>query len=410
MQSLESPLQIPSFRRFLVGRVLGALGRQIVAITIGWEIYERTGSTWALGFVGLIQVLPVVLLSIPAGVLIDRFDRRRIAAASVFASSLMSAALATLSYYALPLWMMYVVLFWMGVVQTFTSPSSSSLLPRLVPQELFAKANGWSSTVFNLAAIAGPALGGFLIALTGGAFIPYVVGLIGSLSFSLVLLTLRLRPIATPTKQEDALDWRAGVRFVFGSKLLLPALTLDMFSVLFAGVTALLPVFAKDVLEVGPSGLGWLRAAPSLGAFSMALIGTRLAPWKKPGAVLLWVVAAFGLVILGFGLSRSFLLSLLCLFLSGALDNISVVIRITLEQMLTPEHLRGRVSSIHYVFIGLSNELGEFESGVAAGLLGPVGAVLFGGGVTLLVVALVAWRWPALPALGPLDTLKPEEH
>ena len=403
-----NPLQIAAFRRFLLGRVLGVLGRQIVSITIGWEIYERTGSTWALGFVGLVQVLPVLFLAIPAGLMVDQRDRRLIAAFSQLAFATMSSLLALQSRLEAPLWVLYLVLLGSGAIQAFSAPASSSLLPRLVPQEALGQANAWSSTVFNLAAISGPALGGFLIALTGGAFIPYLSGVAGSFIFSMSLFSLSLQPAPPASGPQEVKDWRAGVRFVFGSKLLLPALTLDMLSVLFAGVTALLPVFAKDVLHVGPSGLGWLRAAPSIGAFLMAVVLTRLAPWQRPGRVLLVVVALFGVVTFLFGLSRDFYLSFGLLALAGVLDEISVVIRITLEQMVTPEHLRGRVSSIHYVFIGLSNELGEFESGVAAGLLGPVGAVFFGGVTTLLVVFFVAQKWPTLREVGPLKDLKPE--
>jgi MFS family permease len=405
---MTNPLRLSAFLRFLLGRTLGVLGRQIISVTIGWEIYERTGSTWALGFVGLVQVVPVLFLAIPAGLIVDQRDRRIVAAISQLAFAMMSLLLALQSKLGAPLWVLYAVLLGSGCIQAFSSPASSSLLPRLVPKEALEKANAWSSTVFNLAAISGPALGGFLIALTGGAFIPYLSGVIGSFIFAVLLFSLSLQP-APPTKNEiEVKDWRAGVRFVFGSKLLLPALTLDMLSVLFAGVTALLPVFAKDVLHVGPSGLGWLRAAPSMGAFFMAIVLTRLAPWQRPGRVLLLVVALFGVVTFLFGLSTNFYLSFVLLALGGVLDEISVVIRITLEQMVTPEHLRGRVSSIHYVFIGLSNELGEFESGVAAGLLGPAGAVFFGGVTTLVVVSFVSWWWPSLRALGPLKNLKAE--
>jgi MFS family permease len=368
-----------------------------------------------LGLVGLVQVLPVLLLAIPAGVIVDRGDRKKIAGLSQLAFSLLSLGLALQSYLSAPLWALYLILFFSGSVQAFNAPAASSLLPRIVPQEALSKANAWSSSVFNLAAISGPALGGFLIALTGGATIPYASAVFGSLCYALVLLFgLKLLPAPELTAEEaeaniaSKKDWRSGLRFVFRSKLLLPALTLDMFSVLFAGVTALLPVFAKDVLQVGPSGLGWLRAAPALGAFLMAVVLTRIPPWRRPGRVLLFVVALFGVTSLGFGLSRNFYLSFGLLLLSGVLDEISVVIRITLEQMVTPDHMRGRVSSIHYVFIGLSNELGEFESGVAAGFLGPIGAVVFGGVTTLIVVSTVTWRWPALLRLGPLHELKPE--
>jgi MFS family permease len=413
---LENPLHYKAFRRLLLGRSLGVLSRQIIFVTTGWEIYERTGSTWALGLVGLVQVIPVVLLAIPAGIVVDQGDRKKIAGLSQLSFSLLAAGLALQSYLSAPLWAIYSLLFLSGCVQAFNAPASSSLLPRLVPQEALNKANAWSSSVFNLSAISGPALGGFLIALTHGATIPYASAVFGSLCYALALFGLTLLPAPAlneaelKASAESKRDWRSGLRFVFGSKLLLPALTLDMFSVLFAGVTALLPVFAKDVLHVGPSGLGWLRSAPALGAFLMAIILTRIPPWRRPGRVLLFVVALFGLASLGFGLSRNFYLSYGLLLLGGVLDEISVVIRITLEQMVTPDHMRGRVSSIHYVFIGLSNELGEFESGVAAGLLGPVGAVVFGGVTTLIVVSSVAWRWPNLLRLGPLHELRPEQN
>jgi MFS family permease len=222
---LINPLQIATFRRFLLGRVLGVLGRQIVSITIGWEIYERTGSTWALGFVGLVQVLPVLFLAIPAGLIVDQRDRRLIAAFSQLAFAVMSSLLALQSQLEAPLWVLYLVLLGSGAIQAFSAPASSSLLPRLVPQEALGQANAWSSTVFNLAAISGPALGGFLIALTDGAVIPYLSGVAGSFIFSMSLFSLSLQPAPPASGPQEIKDWRAGVRFVFGSKLLLPALT-----------------------------------------------------------------------------------------------------------------------------------------------------------------------------------------
>jgi hypothetical protein len=201
-------------------------------------------------------------------------------------------------------------------------------------------------------------------------------------------------------------ELRAGLRFVFATDLLLSAITLDLFAVLLGGATALLPVFARDVLHVGARGLGWLRAAPSLGALSMAVVTTQLPPWRHAGRALLFAVAGFGVATLGFGLSRSFALSMIFLAATGLFDNVSVVIRLTLEQVVTPDRLRGRVSSVHYVFIGLSNEMGEFESGATAALLGPLGSVVLGGVGTLAVVALVAWRWPALRKLGALADLR----
>jgi hypothetical protein len=201
----------------------------------------------------------------------------------------------------------------------------------------------------------------------------------------------------------------AGFRFVRANPLFLSAITLDLFAVLFGGAVALLPIFAKDILQVGPAGLGYLRAAPGIGALTMALVTTRLKPWQRPGTVLLWAVAGFGLATIGFGLSRLFALSLFCLFLTGVFDNLSVVIRLTLEQTITPDHLRGRVSAINYVFIGFSNEFGAFESGATAALFGPTMSVAGGGVATLLVVVMVRAIWPQLARIGPLHTLTPAE-
>ena len=211
------------------------------------------------------------------------------------------------------------------------------------------------------------------------------------------------------SSRRSASEVFAGFRFVRANPLFLSAITLDLFAVLFGGAVALLPIFAKDILQVGPAGLGYLRAAPGIGALSMALVTTRIKPWKRPGFVLLWVVAGFGLATIAFGLSRSFPLSLFCLFLTGVFDNISVVIRLTLEQTITPDHLRGRVSAINYVFIGFSNEFGAFESGATAALVGPTLSVVGGGFATLMVVVMVRAIWPQLVRIGPLHTLAPAE-
>ena len=222
------------------------------------------------------------------------------------------------------------------------------------------------------------------------------------------MVALSTMPVRRPppaTSRHRAGDVFAGFRFVRNNPLFLAAITLDLFAVLFGGAVALLPVFAKDILAVGPAGLGWLRAAPAVGALTMALVTTRLQPWQRPGRILLLVVAGFGLATIGFGLSRSFPLSMACLFLTGVFDNVSVVIRLTLEQTITPDHLRGRVSAINYVFVGFSNEFGAFESGATAALLGPTLSVIGGGLATLLVVAIVRAAWPQLFRIGPLHTL-----
>ncbi|HWI18390.1 MAG TPA: MFS transporter, partial [Vicinamibacterales bacterium] len=253
------------------------------------------------------------------------------------------------------------------------------------------------------------AVGGMLIAATGTATLPFALAAVGQVVFILMLRTMPAVRLKADPHKRSVQDVFAGFRFVRANRLFLSAITLDLFGVLFGGAVALLPVFAKDILQVGPSGLGWLRAAPGLGALTMALITTRLRPWPRPGLTMLWTVAGFGVATIGFGLSQSFPLSLVCLFFTGVFDNISVVIRLTLEQTITPDHLRGRVSAINYVFVGFSNEFGAFESGATAALFGPVASVVGGGFATLMVVLMVRTIFPELLRIGPLHTLTPAD-
>jgi MFS family permease len=278
----------------------------------------------------------------------------------------------------------------------------------LVAKTQLQRANAIRSTGFETAAIAGPAVAGLLLSVLQPAAVYALSAALLAVSAG-AYVTLP-QPRSRPQGQQRDRDFWVGLRFIFRSPLLLPALTLDMFAVLFAGATALLPVFAKDVLHVGPTGLGLLRAAPAVGAVTMALISARLRPWQRPGLVLIFVVMGYGLATIVFGLSTSFPLSLAMLALSGALDNVSVIIRLTLEQMVVPDAIRGRVGAVHYVFIGMSNELGELESGVAAQLLGTVPSVVLGGAVAIAVAAFVLVRWPAMPQLPPLHTLQPESE
>jgi predicted MFS family arabinose efflux permease len=303
----------------------------------------------------------------------------------------------------------YGLLVIVGAARAFSAPSVSTILPQLLPPAQFANANAWLSSNYELASISGPAAGGFLISLTGTATASFVVAGIGQVVFIVLLSTLPKKPPTKTPHASDATEIFAGFRFIRRNPVFLAAITLDLFAVLLGGAVALLPVFAKDILHVGPSGLGFLRAAPSVGALSMALLLTRLRPWKRPGTVLLFAVAGFGLATMGFGLSKSLALSLGCLFLVGAFDAVSVVVRMTLEQMITPDRLRGRVSAINYVFIGFSNELGMFESGTAASLIGTVPSVVLGGAGAIVVAGVVASRWPQLARIGPLHQLHPLE-
>jgi MFS family permease len=397
----------PGVLRFAFGRLCSAMATNIVSVAVGWQLYERTHSAFALGLTGLVELVPVLLLFLPAGTLADRMPRRTLAIGAHLLMASCAAALAGLTLLEGPIWLYYVVLAFTGVAMAFRAPSVGPMLPALVPKEDFGNANAWFSSTFELAAMAGPALGGALIAWFTNATVAFGVACAAHLGFVAVLASLPAHPPAHSGRAVHLGDMLAGLRFVFSAKVFLAAITLDLFGVLFGGATALLPIFAKDILYAGPVGLGWLRAAPALGAFSMALLQTRLPPWKRPGHTLLSTVVGFGLATVGFGLSKSFVLSFVMLFFIGLFDNVSVVIRSTLEQALTPDAMRGRVSSINHVFIGLSNELGSFESGSTAALFGAVGSVVGGGLGTLLVVLLVVVAWPQLRALAPLHTLTP---
>ncbi|PHY11914.1 MAG: MFS transporter [Acidobacterium sp.] len=396
-------------RSFAVGRFAAIAGWQMINVAVGWMLYERTGDAWALGLVGAVELAPVLLLMIVAGNAADRYPRRNV---GIFAHSLLTlvaTGLALVSAANGPLWVIYSLLALVGTARAFASPSVNTILPQLLAPAEFANANAWLSSTFQLAAITGPAIGGLVIALTGGATGAFALAAVGQLVFVAALSTMPVRRPPPATARRSASDVFAGFHFVRDHPLFLAAITLDLFGVLFGGAVALLPIYAKDILAVGPTGLGWLRAAPGVGALTMALITTRLQPWQRPGRILLWVVAGFGLATIGFGLSRSFALSMVCLFLTGVFDNVSVVIRLTLEQTITPDHLRGRVSAINYVFVGFSNEFGAFESGATAALFGPTLSVVGGGLATLLVVVMAQTVWPQLARIGPLHTLAPDK-
>lgn len=393
--------------RFAAARALGAFGRQLLAATVLWELYERTGSKLTLGLVGAVQVLPVIALFLPAGLLVDRVDRRWLTTTAAAVTGLVGAGLAAASWAGAPVAAWYALLLVLGCATAVHSPAASALLPTIVPRGALPRANAVVSSAFEVAAIAGPALSGAMLLAVAPAAVYLVVAGTGALAAALYATLPRPTPAPAPAPSARR-DWRAGLRFLFGSPLLVSALTLDLFAVLFAGATALLPVIAKDVLGASALGYGLLRAAPSLGAVVMALLATRLPPWRRPGRVLLVVVALYGAATVGFGLSRALPLSVALLALGGALDNVSVVIRVTLEQMVVPDEIRGRVGAVHSVFIGMSNELGELESGVAAQLVGAVPAIVAGGALAVVVVGVVALRWPQLAAMPPLAELRPE--
>ena len=404
-----SALRIPHVAGFAFGRAASTLASQFVSVAVGWELYERTNDPWALGLVGVAQVAPALVLMLPAGSIADRFPRRNVA---ILAQSLLTSAalgLALVSVFHGPIELIYVLLMLSGIGRAFAAPSITTLLAQLLTPREFQNAYAWLVSSGQLASIAGPAIGGLLIALSGASTPSYVAALVGQIVF---IATLSRMPVVAPSPnpaKRTVGDLFAGVGFIRRNRIYLAAITLDLFGVLLGGAVALLPIFAKDILQVGPVGLGFLRSAPSVGAVLTALFVTRLPPWKRPGRVLLLVVAGFGLATIGFGLSQNIYFSLFCLALTGAFDSISMVIRGTLEQALTPERLRGRVAAVNSLFIGLSNEMGAFESGATAALFGPVLSVAGGGIGTLLIVGIVAMAFPMLVRVGPLHSLKPLE-
>ena len=385
------------------------MGAQIISLAVGWELWERTRDPWALGLVGLFEVLPVFALMLPAGNAADRFARRNVGIAAYSALALAALGLTYVSWSQAPVELVYGLLVVVGAARSFASPSVESMLPQILERRQFANAQAWLISSGQLASISGPAVGGLLIWLLGAATWTYLVAAALELVFIATLWTFpAIRPSA-PEGKRTVRDLFAGLAFIRRNPVFLAAITLDLFGVLLGGAVALLPIFATDILNVGAFGLGILRSAPAFGAMLAAAMVAHVPPWQRPGRVLLLVVVGFGLATIGFGLSTNVYLSLACLFLTGAFDSISMVIRGTLEQMITPDHLRGRVLAVEYVFIGFSNELGAFESGAVAALFGPVVAVASGGIGTILVVAIVALVWPALARIGPLHTLKPLE-
>lgn len=398
-------LRFRDFRLLLIGRFIATLGEMMVSVAVGWEIYERTGDAFALGLVGLAQVVPVIVLSLIAGHVADRFNRRKLIVVTQLGLGLCALALAGLAVVQGPVPLIYLCLVMIGVCRAFNDPASSTLLPQTVPPEIFHSAATWSSSSWQSASILGPALGGLLIGIYKSAAPVFVLDFFVGIIFIGFLLLIKGRPIAQTKESMSFRSLLAGIRFIRDTRVMMAAITLDLFAVLFGGVTALLPVFAKDILNVGPEGLGWMRAASSIGAIGMVFLLAYLPPFRKAGKTLLWAVVGFGTATIIFGLSKSFALSLLMLMLLGALDNISVLVRSTLFLTRTPDEMRGRVSAVNSVFIGMSNEMGGFESGVAASLLGPIGAVISGGIGTIIVVGLVAYYWPEMRQLGKLSDI-----
>jgi MFS family permease len=394
--------QFSGFRLYELARFCIVFCTEMQSVAVGWQVYDITKRPLDLGLTGLVQFLPGMFLFLLAGHAADRFDRRKLLTWCYAGYALSSALLlvVTLRFQVLhrveTVLPIFAILFLVGVVRSFSMPTSRALLPQLVAEEHFQSAVAWNSGIFQCATILGPALGGLVYAIAHGPALVYAVALCaGTVS---VFTTLRIQMQSKPRPREPfaVQTVLAGFRYLWTHKLVLGSISLDLFAVLLGGAVALLPVYAKEILRTGPWGLGLLRSAPGIGAGLMALLIAYQPIRRRAGATMLWCVAGFGVFTIVFGLSRSLVLSLISLVLVGAADMVSVVVRGVLIQLDTPDEMRGRVNAVDMIFIGASNELGEFESGVAAQWLGAVPAVVLGGAGTILVVLLWAWLFPEL--------------
>lgn len=400
--ALEAPLWRTQLPVLLAYRVLSILSYQITAVTVGWHVYELTRNPLALGLIGLAEVIPYFCTALFAGHAVDHLPRRKLGLAACIGLSLTGLLLTAISQgwlQAEGTRMIYAAIAVTGVARAFLSPVYNALFARVLERHQFARGAGVGSVAFQTAMVTGPAFGGVLVGWAGtGAAYAVAAGL--ALCAGAVLMLLRVAEPQPGSERAPIFSSIAeGLRFVFSRQILLGALALDMFAVLFGGAVAMLPAFIQDVLHYGPEALGVLRAAPALGAVAVGLWLVRHPPGRHAGRLLLMAVAGFGLCIIGFGLSRHFWLSAAFLLLSGVCDGVSVVLRSTILQLATPDHMRGRVSSINGIFIGSSNELGAFYGGSMARLLGLVPAVVFGGFVTLGVVGITSWKAPKLRRL-----------
>ena len=403
MHDPYASLRSPDFRRILFSYAAATVAREAQIVVVGWQVFAQTGDPLTLGLIGLAEALPFIGVALYAGHLADRVTRRTIAVAGTFGILLSAVALLlfTLGHFT-AIWPIYVVIFLSGIARSFTRPAVTALSAEVIDRELYPNAVTWRSSTWQFAAILGPALGGIAYGFVGpaGAYAGVSVLLLLSLFF-IGAVTHRVVPVfdnAAPMSESLV----AGIKFIIADPVMLGAMTVDLFAVLFGGAVALLPAFAK-MLNAGPEGLGMLRAAPAIGSILIGLWLAHRPPMKRAGATLFIVVGVFGLLMIAFALSRDFWLSFAILIASGMADNVSVIIRGTLLQTRTPGEMLGRVSSVNQIFIGASNEIGAFESGVAARLLGVVPSVIFGGTMTLVVVAFTAVRFSALRKLKQLS-------
>ena len=398
MDSPYAALHIRDFRYFILARLFVTLGIQVQAVAVGLQVYEITKDPLSLGLIGLAEAIPAISVSLYAGHLADIVHRKKIILACVITLSCCAIALTyfttglssfILSFGALPI---YSVIFITGIARGFLSPANFSFMPQLVQRTLYQNAITWNSTTWEGASVAGPMIGGLVYGFFGitATYSVDVFLIVVGLTYYMLIPNRKLPPASEEQGVYEKI--KAGISFVFNNQIVLAAISLDLFAVLFGGAIALLPIFAKEILNVGAVGFGFLRAAPAIGALLMAVFITHYPIKKNMGKILLWCVAGFGLSMIGFGLSTIFWLSMIFLILSGVFDCVSVIVRGTLIHTLTPENMKGRVAAVNSMFIGSSNEIGAFESGFAAKLMGVVPSVIFGGCMTIAVVATTAWK------------------
>ena len=409
-ESIEKPdpyaaLRFWEFRNFTIARLCITIASQMQAVIVGWQIYEITKDPFSLGLIGLAEAIPSISVLLFAGHLTDISDRKKIVLYSVLLMSFCSLILLLITSDLIhslsenKLILIYSVIFLSGIGRGFSAPSFFAFVSQLVPKETLPNAITWNTTTWQTGAVTGPAIGGLLYGFIGATntFITIVIFWIISV---FMILPIKNKPVPVIIGIQSLKEkLTAGLKFVFERKIVLGAISLDLFAVLFGGAVALLPIFAGEILFAGPEGLGILRAAPSIGAVIMAVTMTRRPFTKNAGKNLIISVFGFGLCIILFGISKNFYLSLIILALSGAFDSVSVVIRATIIQLMTPDNMKGRVSAVNSIFIGSSNEIGAFESGVAAKLLGTVPSVIFGGVMTILIVTVVTFAFPKLRRL-----------
>jgi MFS family permease len=398
-------LRIKDFRFFILARFVITLAIQIQGTVVGWQVYELTKDPLSLGLIGLAEAIPSIGVSLYAGHVADIIERKKIILLTGLILFLCSVTLLfftldigqfVFAYGAIPI---YLVIFVSGIARGFLSPATFSFMPQLVPRTLLPNAISLNSTFWEMASIVGPMIAGFVYAFLG-VTISYIFDVSLVLLGLIFVFSIGNKPLPTITEEQGVIEKiKTGLKFVFHNQIVLSAISLDLFAVLFGGAVALLPIFSGEILHSGPQGLGLLRSAPGIGAVAMAIFITHYPIRKHMGNILLWCVAGFGFCMIGFGLSTSIWLSMLLLMLSGMFDSVSVIVRGTLIQTLTPENMKGRVSAVNSIFVGSSNEIGSFESGVMAKLLGVVPSVIFGGSMTLAVVAFTGWKAKKLRAL-----------